>query len=221
MWKPCQYSSNTIKGRQLWIWSHPSCFQQVIQTVQGCFIQEGTQNESCGRTKGLEEWKDDKELSKKSTLNVFTSKDGLVTVRSLKDCFARFKLTGPLTGAVLSQTLQPAQVDGSETKVTDHQDRALWWEQYFTNEDNKKMHEEQREVWTQLAACQSPAEVPPSLVLGLTVRDPRVLLPQKKYLVEQNKKESGNNFVNFTCFYIIELMTNILHFLYLFYLGRR
>jgi len=139
--------------------------------------------------------------------------NGTLTLTSLKDELCRFKLVGPESLAVLQAALRLAKlepspreavkmdIDGgnggpckrvkysvepsescSETKTPS------WWEVCCRDEENVKGHREQTQLWSSMLSVLSPAELLPSSIYGLTVRDPRLFLPKKKLL---NSDERG------------------------------
>lgn len=118
-----------------------------------------------------------------------------VTIRLLKDTLNRFRLTGPECGQILSKTLRLSNIDISK-------DQSKWWNsEFLSNPDLKKDFEAQKEFWTD-AGRVPPGEILLSgFVLGLTVRDPRAFLPQKKESVpEREEGEETYHLLSFlTC----------------------
>jgi hypothetical protein len=141
-----------------------------------------------------------------------TFSSGAVTVRSLKDSMCRFHLTGPLSNEILRETLQVSNVlqqsdPQTETKTIspnttyvgeDISVRAQdsdpqvtvnpWWKQFYSDARCLNRHKEQEALWNSIKSTESPAELPPSCVLGLTVRDPRKFLPRKKSMIQHQNK---------------------------------
>ena len=107
-------------------------------------------------------------------------KCGNTEIISLKDNLVRFKLTGPLSNVILTDLLKQAKVTPkSESDVK------KWWMKYSSNKGALDVHNEQGNIWQQISTIQAPGELPASCVLGLTVRDPRLLLPRIKTKVAQ------------------------------------
>ncbi|XP_014664368.1 PREDICTED: ribonucleases P/MRP protein subunit POP1-like [Priapulus caudatus] len=81
-------------------------------------------------------------------------------------------VSGPEDKAALEEIDRPAVVDAATIPK--------WWEVYYTHQQKAEQQRSQAEAWRALKAVQSPAELPPHCVLGLTVRDPRIFLPKKR-----------------------------------------
>ena len=141
-------------------------------------------------------------------LETFSS--GSVTVTSWKDQLCRFHLTGPLSNQILLESLVISDVEqGKEVisepmhtqtdMLSEMQDNtpctetATWWKKWFSNSKLINIHKEQKDFWHMLKAAQSPAEILPHAVIGLTVRDPRNVLPPKKSMV--NHEGNGRCFL--------------------------
>ncbi|MPC47197.1 Ribonucleases P/MRP protein subunit POP1 [Portunus trituberculatus] len=99
----------------------------------------------------------------------------------LKDTLNRFRLLGPRAYSVLSSTAVPANVAVEEEEVEGTVEcvevKEAWWRHYYREEGRLQSHQKQVAAWKQLASCSHP---PGKVVLPLTVRDPRVMLPTKK-----------------------------------------
>ncbi|OWF43056.1 ribonucleases P/MRP protein subunit POP1-like isoform X2 [Mizuhopecten yessoensis] len=98
-------------------------------------------------------------------------KVGEVEIESLKDRLVRLRLTGPASQTVLAQTLQVADM------LPQAGSSDLWWHQLYGRDHMAIAHTQQRQFWNEVTKCRSPGELTPHLVLGLTVRDPRILMP--------------------------------------------
>ena len=101
--------------------------------------------------------------------------NGEVAIKSLAGSLLRYKLTGPESNAVLFDALQQANI----VPVSSSGDAVKWWHKYYDTTLSLG-HELQREFWESVSMCQSPAELSPHCVLGLTVADPRLTRPVKR-----------------------------------------
>ena len=157
--------------RQLWLWVHPSCFSKVLEELNSVFnVLSGDKiSKSCA------------ESGTDATSR--TSGSQSVSVGSLKNSLLRFRLTGPLSQAVLNDTLKPANVE----KISDDCKRSVsWWSSYYSTTETKAFHSHQTEIWSSLQGVLSPAEASSNCVLSCTVRDPRIFLPRKRVKVMPN-----------------------------------
>jgi ribonuclease P/MRP protein subunit POP1 len=155
----------------------------------------------------------DVEKTKLETRNVpfvqtpkYCSEDGSIEMVLLKDTLNRFRLTGPLSQAVLLESLHVANIlksdpekhkpEEDEQSVTDKiclqsndvssNDSTTgknvdWWTQFYgVSQRRKESWHHQATVWQSLKGAASPAQLPPHLVLALTILDPRLQLPSKR-----------------------------------------
>ncbi|XP_064606421.1 ribonucleases P/MRP protein subunit POP1-like [Liolophura sinensis] len=170
IWKPKEQSSNCGPGemeRRLWIWCHPLCYKQVWQELC-CTFSMPEADEIQMQTSEQE-----MDNSMRAVLKNLNVTNGSVTLSSLKDTLVRFRLWGPLSQSVLSDLFKEPVVK------TDPNCSEYWWKKYY-EEHQVEVHQHQWRTWNSLKMCQSPSEVPPHCVVGLTVRDPRIFLPPKK-----------------------------------------
>ncbi|NWI22539.1 POP1 protein, partial [Sula dactylatra] len=90
----------------------------------------------------------------------------------------RYRLIGPLSHAVLTETLKAAslqtEMPDSETELNN------WWVENCKDSEKVSLHQRQSAIFELLEGISSPSEMPPGTILGLTVGDPRVNLPKKK-----------------------------------------
>ncbi|XP_067094443.1 ribonucleases P/MRP protein subunit POP1 [Osmerus mordax] len=87
----------------------------------------------------------------------------------------RYRLIGPLSHSVLTETLEAAtECDASSPS----QQACLWWPEHCKDEGNMSLHRKQADIFNLLKGVYSTAEVPSGSVLGLTVDDPRLTLPR-------------------------------------------
>ena len=101
--------------------------------------------------------------------------NGEVAIKSLAGSLLRYRLTGPESNTVLFDALQQANI----VPVSSSGDAVKWWHKYYDTTLSLG-HELQREFWELVSMCQSPAELSPHCVLGLTVADPRLTRPVKR-----------------------------------------
>nr|XP_032810680.1 ribonucleases P/MRP protein subunit POP1 isoform X2 [Petromyzon marinus] len=87
----------------------------------------------------------------------------------------RFQLIGPRSGFILTHALRPADVHHSEG-----QGKTSWWLKVCSEPSHVLQHENQGQIFQLLAGLGSASDVPPGCVLGLTVGDPRLDLPNKR-----------------------------------------
>ena len=119
---------NVTKGRQLWIWCHPACFEEVWTELVHCFNFTQTPMELYKFTPVAEynklknktrknETADETEQKKAAICDKFKAdilaenKTSNVVMKSLSGSILRFRLTGPGSISVLQDTLQPAMVE--------------------------------------------------------------------------------------------------------------
>ncbi|XP_039544756.1 ribonucleases P/MRP protein subunit POP1 [Pimephales promelas] len=161
--------------RQLWIWLHPALKQDVLSElllVCGCSpaVSEDLHPEAdpAGRKRKSDEG--DAGPPPKRLLGDGTrpagapvrweSPDTHITISDLTLEIVRFRLIGPLAHTVLTDTLRPAS-------------------EMLSGEDDS-LHRQQTHTFQLLRGVCSTAELPAGCVLGLTVDDPRLTLPQKR-----------------------------------------
>ena len=109
-----------------------------------------------------------------------------IVVKSLAGSLLRYRLTGPESNAVLVDALQQANM----VPVSNSGDNVRWWHKYYNNPAVSLGHTLQKEFWESVGLCQSPAELSPHCVLGLTVTDPRLTRPVKRTVISSS--ETGN-----------------------------
>ncbi|XP_029115863.1 ribonucleases P/MRP protein subunit POP1 [Scleropages formosus] len=102
----------------------------------------------------------------------------------------RYRLIGPLSHGVLADALTPASdCDGpSKTKPS-----FFWWPEHCKEESNMVLHQQQAHVFQQLRGLHSTAEVPSGCVLGLTVDDPRLTMPNGGKPLARIQRQQGGD----------------------------
>uniref|UniRef100_A0A8C1UY49 POP1 homolog, ribonuclease P/MRP subunit n=1 Tax=Cyprinus carpio TaxID=7962 RepID=A0A8C1UY49_CYPCA len=171
LWRPRVPEAS---DRQLWIWIHPALKQDALSELQlvcQCSEAVSVSEESpaavelpAGRKRKRDE--DDAEQPSERLLGDGTrppgapvrwqSPDTGITISDLTMEIVRYRLIGPLAHVVLTDTLQPA------SEVRDSVQRCDVC------------------VCVCFTGVCSTAELPAGCVLGLTVDDPRLTLPQKR-----------------------------------------
>ncbi|XP_034524247.1 ribonucleases P/MRP protein subunit POP1 isoform X2 [Ailuropoda melanoleuca] len=103
----------------------------------------------------------------------------------------RLRLIGPLSHSILTEALKAAsvQTEGEDTEKTPHH----WWIETCKNPDSVSLHHRQEAIFELLGGITSPAEIPAGSILGLTVGDPRINLPQKRSKVLPNPEKCQDN----------------------------
>lgn len=146
IWKPSDDSQ-----RVLWVFIHPSFYRNVIKELLEVFQLKPSSNEDTGsRYNRVPEYKGNG-----------------VLMRELKDTINRFRLTGPLSQAVLSKVMIPyKQTEGA----------ANWFQEH----SKSKCFGIQNGFWEEVQDCNSPAELLSNMVLGLVVEDFRLQRPKKR-----------------------------------------
>lgn len=189
-WKPNEPSLS--EERKLWLWAHPSFYQHVVNALASTFDLHNeastdpmpiTEN---GNSQGKEFSQPPKRMKiqaediksknveemKLVTRNVpfertpkYKNSCGRVQMVLLKDTLNRFRLTGPLSQAVLREALQLQYDDKTEP---------------HTDPVSKEGRESHHKFWDSISNLSSPAELPPRIILSLTVKDPRLQIPDKR-----------------------------------------
>ena len=191
-WKPYTSSPESgdkkdIKIRCLWIWVHPSIYNDLLEELKSvhCLhpVLLADDNNMKEPVKKRQKVSSEEKLTAHDALNCVNPvyKNSKIEVRSLKDAFCRYRLDGPLSSAILSSLLIP--MNGASLKDQGIADNK-WWNNYYTTEDSLKVHDLQQQFAKKLEYIQSPGELPSHAVLTLTVKDPRLLLPPKKTVIE-------------------------------------
>ncbi|XP_016140227.1 ribonucleases P/MRP protein subunit POP1 [Sinocyclocheilus grahami] len=195
LWRPRVPDAS---DRQLWIWIHPALKQDVLSELQlvcQCFEAVSVSEESrpalelpAGRKRKRDEA--DAEQPSKRLLGDGTrpagapvrwqSPDTAITISDLTMEIVRYRLIGPLAHVVLTDTLHPASEEPSSRS---------------TDEAGVSVHQQQTDIFQLLRGVCSTAELPAGCVLGLTVDDPRLTLPQKRGKsvpdLQQSAEDSG------------------------------
>ncbi|XP_011309983.1 ribonucleases P/MRP protein subunit POP1 isoform X2 [Fopius arisanus] len=138
--------------RSLWIWVHPALFDEILPEILSTF----------GFTPG-------------EGLESFESEESGCRINSLRNSFNRFRLRGPLSVAVLSDTLKLPQSPGHALG-----DKVPWNSLWYQEPRNENCFGDQREFFGGIKTLNSPGQMPRASVVALTVIDPRFFLPEKR-----------------------------------------
>lgn len=166
---------DAIDGK-IWFFVHPSIYRDTVNEFVKVFdlVKEETE---MGSKRNTNEFKQPKYLNETNGLQLM----------ELKDNLNRFRLTGPLSHAVLISALRPKAFDGNTEKS--------WFLNYMETEEGKKAHSCQNEYWNSVRNVTSPAELCPNMILALNIEDPRINRPKKrsKALPDILEKSYGND----------------------------
>ncbi|XP_031676963.1 ribonucleases P/MRP protein subunit POP1-like isoform X2 [Oncorhynchus kisutch] len=114
-----------------------------------------------------------------------------IVISDLTMEMVRYRLIGPLSHSVLTETLAPATHTDATGKS---RPSPFWWPDHCRDDCNMSLHQQQAGVFNMLRGVYSTAEVPAGSVLGLTVDDPRLTLPNKRSkAVSDIRKAQGVN----------------------------
>ena len=186
MWKPDV--PDPSKTRTLWIWCHPSYYNELWNELTNVFdlkrvsdipfdaemrdISENTpknKKQVSKRDKNVEQAKIARKNVPISKINSSTNILLNVTMISLKDTLNRIRLTGPLSNAVLSKALHPAQLYDKYLLTS----KTNWWKE-SRNDISEDI------TFKLLEKYNSPSYFPPCCILGGHVIDPRLFLKRNR-----------------------------------------
>lgn len=161
IWKPSEDVRKT-----LWIFVHPSAYREVLEELVKLF-----QLKNINRTDSDEV--DVKIATRNDLLKRnprYVNEASKIEIVELKDTLNRFRLTGPFTNAVLLKALKPTTTYEKS------------WLGRLCTDDLKQLqaHAEQEKIWKKLENVASPSEIPPHIILGLNIVDPRSNRPAKR-----------------------------------------
>ncbi|KAF5276449.1 hypothetical protein FQA39_LY06518 [Lamprigera yunnana] len=142
-WKPCSTDGN----RTIWLWVHAAYYKSTLNCLSKSFNLKRV----------------------KSKLHSFKNDETLVTLTELKNSLNRFRLTGPLSSAVIYNACKIANMSQSE-----------WFLDFTKSEKNSASFCAQKNYWEIVGNAVPASELSPHQVLCLTVNDPRYNLPRTK-----------------------------------------
>lgn len=167
----------------MWLWVHPSIYEETLGLLIEIFSLEKTVTDD----------RDSAELLKTNNIvtnakiasrNIpfqRTTKYSSASTRLvvLKDTFVKFRLIGPQSLDIMKKVFKPTEItlDSSQSLNENEADKQnFWWVKYYSNPLHSRTNEEHLRLWNSLTGAESNR----GRVLSFIVRDPRVILPQKK-----------------------------------------
>ncbi len=181
VWKPREAGAERV----IWIWIHPAFYKEFLGVLfEKLNIEEDAWQDSteekfqpppAKKRKAKDVNVSAKKLEPRNVPFARTPKfesPSRIRVCLLRDTLNRFRLVGPSATEVLASVLQ-------KTSVTSSEDHASWWVTFYKEEAKKQEFEDEFDEWNRLSRFR-PGHVMPGSVASLVVRDPRVLLPQKR-----------------------------------------
>jgi len=84
-----------------------------------------------------------------------------------------------------------------------------WWDDYIVTEQGLAEAVHQAGSWRQMSQVQNASELPPSSVYGLTVRDPRLFLPQRRTLPSYSARGELTYWLIYILFYCLHYSGNL------------
>ncbi|XP_067393163.1 ribonucleases P/MRP protein subunit POP1 isoform X1 [Emydura macquarii macquarii] len=221
IWKPKDGSDITSEMRQLWIWTHPSLKQDILTELKAVFqcfepvetcspepivtlLQEEKQTAvamSVGKKRKRKDNEGEKAVPVKKIIGDgtrvplqsyrWTSQTTGIVISDLTMEILRYRLIGPLSHCVLTETLKTASVQtemaGAEMEFNN------WWVENCKNSEKVSLNQRQEAIFELLQGVSSPSEIPAGTILGLTVGDPRVNLPKKRSKAMPNPEKYQDN----------------------------
>ncbi|XP_046498593.1 ribonucleases P/MRP protein subunit POP1 isoform X2 [Equus quagga] len=223
IWKSERTSGDTSESRQLWIWIHPTLKQDILEEIKAvCQCMEPIKPTVCiqdpvlspsqeksqtelpeekigKKRKRKDDGEDGKPIKKvigDGTRDPYQPYSWIspatgIIISDLTMEMNRFRLIGPLAHSILTEALKAASVhtEGEDTEKTPH----CWWVETCRNPDSVSLHHRQEAIFELLGGVTSPAEIPAGTVLGLTVGDPRINLPQKRSKILPSPEKCQDN----------------------------
>lgn len=142
LWKPDDGDRRTV-----WVFVHASFYKDVSDLFQ---LEFGLKNSGPGS---------------------YSDPGNGMIMTELKDKLNRFRLTGPLSQAVLSKAFKcPPPSNTADT----------WFKTYMASSDGNAAHSSQSMYWESVRTISSPTDLVPNMVLALNIEDPRLNRPQKR-----------------------------------------
>lgn len=156
MWKPDGGDIRTV-----WLFVHASFYKDVSELFRkefGLTISEGDSHLNPGN--GLR-------------------------MKELKDKLNRFRLTGPLSHAVLVKAFKcPTTTNLADT----------WFKSYIESSEGSAAHSSQSTYWNSIRTIFSPTDLVPNMVLALNIDDPRLNRPQKRIKAVPDETTTSSNY---------------------------
>lgn len=153
IWQPVSPDNTQNDARKLWLFVHPSFSQDVVTELCSVLSLNKKENGSDLKTPQYQKY--------------VCLKDQVKLVY-LKDAFNKFRLTGPLSQAILSKAFKCKQPNEE------------WINKLKSNSNLLESHRSQSNYWESITSVKCPTELYPNLVLALNIEDPRVNRPVKR-----------------------------------------
>jgi len=164
-----------MQENQLWLWVHPSFKEEVISQLCAAFklykitvplidevILEATIDEAKLKPKGL--------TQRSQWINASTD----VSLTDLDGALNRIRLCGPASTGVLKEILHSSPFDDLWASAAQSVNSTYWWQ---TNREYINALQTQNKHWDSIKGIHM---VPYRSILCLSVRDPRIFLPEKR-----------------------------------------
>ncbi|CAH2240858.1 jg27254 [Pararge aegeria aegeria] len=148
-------------NKELWLFLHPSIAKQV-ESVLSDIINKP-------KSDAHHEENEANAIAKKRKI---ATKYSDIQIKVMAGMYNRFRLTGPRSHAVLVQTLKCLKEIGSF--------RTNDWLQHIDTEKTQLFLKPKYDYWDSISSVNSPSQLPPGLVIGLVVKDPRLSRPNKR-----------------------------------------
>ncbi|XP_015261346.1 PREDICTED: ribonucleases P/MRP protein subunit POP1 [Gekko japonicus] len=206
IWKPRHETDSASGSRQLWIWTHPVFKQDILAELKAvCHCSEPlepcnpkpvvTLSQGENRMDVTEKVGQKRKRNDDSKMVVPVKKiigDGTrdphqpyswvsqttgIAIRDLTMEILRYRLIGPLSHCVLTESLKAASVH-TDLGTTDSEIKN-WWVENCRNPEQVSLHRRQEAVFELLRGL-SASNLPSGTILGLTVGDPRLNLPKNR-----------------------------------------
>ncbi|XP_035743892.1 ribonucleases P/MRP protein subunit POP1-like [Vespa mandarinia] len=176
------WKSDNCDQRTIWIWVHPAFYDDILFDIMSSFKFNSCIIEDEGSTSF-------------NQLQNSYSNESNCRLNLLKGTLNRFRLCGPLTLDVLTNTFKLPNIkqnlstiieskmdcdDVTEDKKDSLDIKDTWYKDYYSDQKNFKTFKIQEKLWQTLQSLNSPHQLPRNMVLGFTVLDPRFYLPEKR-----------------------------------------
>lgn len=206
IWRPVNPDFTDSESRTLWIWCHPSFYKELRQELTDLFDLDYSPVLEDVQMKNQSEIPPEKKTrkSKKQSGNVeqikialknipklphYINKESNVRLTLLKDTLNRFRLTGPLSNAILTNALHPAEVFD---KYLHNSPKSTWWKEYRSKTTDST-------ALKTLEEFNSPSYFPPHAIIGANVIDPRLFLKRNRFKATGKNQGLFYNTFSFGC----------------------
>ncbi|XP_051879452.1 ribonucleases P/MRP protein subunit POP1 isoform X2 [Pristis pectinata] len=202
LWRPKAEPENHSENRQLWIWAHPALKMDLLTELQlACQCSDDplpepaptecntSTQKGAGLKRKLQDKVGEKVVPKKKIIGnstrdpskpvSWTSLTTGIVIEDLTMEILRYRLIGPLSHSAILEVFQPAVVT-ENSEVTGARASPCWWSEYCRKSEDVALHNRQGDFLQLLSGVASPAEISTGSVLGLTVRDPRLNIPENR-----------------------------------------